>query len=45
MKILDPKLNSYYNNILEFYGDLLYRWKFPEKRAEVKFYHVCYHMI
>ena len=37
MKLLDPKLNSAYNNIVEFYGDLLYRWKMLEKRAEVMF--------
>ena len=35
MKLLDPKLNAAYNNIVEFYGDLLYRWKLMEKRTEV----------
>eukprot|EP00088_Acartia_fossae_P050994 TRINITY_DN5725_c0_g1_i10.p1 TRINITY_DN5725_c0_g1~~TRINITY_DN5725_c0_g1_i10.p1 ORF type:complete len:1003 (-),score=271.71 TRINITY_DN5725_c0_g1_i10:834-3842(-) len=35
MKLLDPKLNASYNNIVEFYGDLLYRWKLMEKRTEV----------
>jgi len=35
MKLLDPKQNLAYNNIIEFYGDLLYRWKMLEKRAEV----------
>ena len=38
MKLLDPRMNSTYNCIIEFYGDLLYRWKFPNKRVEVSIY-------